>query len=265
VRRLAVLGHVSRDVVGDGSPRIGGGPWYAARALRRLGRRAVIGAKCGRADRRRLLLRLEALGLPVVLTASGETTGFSFRYEGQHRVMHVDAVGDPWTPEEARAATERVDWVHVAALLRSDFPAETLAALAARCTVMLDGQGLVRPARVGPLVLDDDYDRDVLRHASILKLSEEEAVALAGSVEAVAELGVPEVVVTLGPDGCMIFDRGRVERVPAQSVTGPIDPTGAGDAFAATYLAARARGRSPALAAWRATALVSGLLMEPAP
>jgi sugar/nucleoside kinase (ribokinase family) len=263
VRTLAVLGHLTRDVVGDEPPRIGGGPWYGGRALRRLGRRGTIGAKCGAADRRQLLLRLETIGLPVVLAADGETTAFSFTYEDQHRLMHVDAVGEPWTPEEALAAADHADWVHVASLLRTDFPAETLAALARESTVLLDGQGLVRVARVGPLELDDDFDREVLEHVSILKLSEEEALALAGDVEAVGELGVPEVIVTLGPDGCLVSDRGRVERVPAQTVTGLVDPTGAGDAFAATYLSARARGRTPALAAWRATALVAGLLVEP--
>jgi sugar/nucleoside kinase (ribokinase family) len=159
---------------------------------------------------------------------------------------------------------ERSDWVHVAALLRSDFAAETLATVAEGRTVLLDGQGLVRRPQVGPLVLDDDFDREVLRYVSILKLSQEEARAIVGSIEDVAGLGVPEVVVTLGADGCLVFDRGRLERVPAQTVAEPVDPTGAGDAFAATYLSARARGRTPELAAWRATALVAGFLIEPA-
>jgi len=43
-------------------------------------------------------------------------------------------------------------------------------------------------------------------------------------------------------------------------VGGPIDPTGAGDAFAAAYLVSRSTGHAPAAAARRATALVTGLL-----
>ena len=48
--QLAVIGHLSRDVVAGGAPRIGGAPWHAARALRALGADARIVAKCGEAD-----------------------------------------------------------------------------------------------------------------------------------------------------------------------------------------------------------------------
>lgn len=257
---LAVIGHVSTDRVDDGAPRIGGAPWYAGRAIKLLGRRAVVAAKCGQADRRRYLMLLETIGLPVSLAAGGETTAFSIENDGDERAMTVEAVGEPWTPAEAVAAVERADWVHVAPLLRSDFPPETLAALARGRTLLLDGQGLARIAQTGPLQLDADFDRTLLEHVSILKLAETEAVAVAGNVAAVTELGVAEVVVTLGAEGCIVFADGRSELVPAQRVSGVADPTGAGDAFAATYLSARARGRTPALAAWRASALVAGLL-----
>jgi sugar/nucleoside kinase (ribokinase family) len=257
---LAVIGHLSRDTVEGGEPRIGGAPWYAGRAFKLLGRQATIAAKCGEPDRRRFLTRLETLGLPVSLVAGGATAAFSFDYDGEARRMTVDAVGEPWTPGQAVSAVERADWVHVAPLVRTDFPPETLAALAGGRRLLLDGQGLARPGRTGPLALDAGYDLALLGHVSMLKLAEEEALAVAGSVEAVAELGVPEIIVTLGANGCVVFAGGAREHVPAQPVHGVIDPTGAGDAFAATYLSARARGRTPARAAWRASALVAGLL-----
>jgi sugar/nucleoside kinase (ribokinase family) len=258
--RLAVIGHLARDTVGDDEPRLGGAPWYAGRAFRLLGRQATVAAKCGPADRRGFLVRLEKLGLPISLAAGGETAAFSFGYEGEGRWMRVDAVGEPWTPEQAVAAVERAEWVHVAPLLRTDFPPETLAALADGRRLLLDGQGLVRAGRTGPLRLDADYDPELLRHVAILKLAEEEALVLTGSVEEVAGLGVAEVVVTLGSEGCLVFADGVRTHVPAQEVHGVLDPTGAGDAFAATYLSARSRGRTPELAAWRASALVAGLL-----
>lgn len=257
---LAVIGHVSTDRVDGGAPRIGGAPWYAGRAIKLLGRRGVVAAKCGQAERRRYLMQLEKLGLPVSLSAGGATTAFTIRNDGDDRTMTVESVGEPWRPEEAVAAVERAEWVHVAPLLRSDFPPETLQALARGRTVLLDGQGLARVSQMGPLELDAAFDPALLAHVSILKLAETEAVAIAGSVAAVAELGVAEVVVTLGAEGCIVFEGSRSERVPAQRVAGVVDPTGAGDAFAATYLSARARGRTPALAAWRASALVAGLL-----
>jgi len=71
---------------------------------------------------------------------------------------------------------------------------------------------------------------------------------------------VAEVVVTLGSRGSLVLARGRLERVTARPLKGRVDPTGAGDAFAAAYLAGRAGGQSPVASARRATALVGGLL-----
>ena len=176
-------------------------------------------------------------------------------------MMTVDALGDPWTTADLHGL-ERTDWVHVGALARSDFPAETLAALARDRRVSFDGQGLVRPARTGPLELDGDYDPEVLRHVSILKLAEEEAEALVGEPDedALRSLGVPEVVLTQGSRGSLVLADGKLAQVPARAVGGETDPTGAGDAFAAAYLVSRSTGHAPTAAARRATALVAGLL-----
>lgn len=266
MRPLGVIGNLSRDIVGRGPARVGGGPYYAARALRLLGRRATLAVRCSRDDRAAFLPPLVALGLPVAWRPTRETTGFSFHYEGEQRLMRVEAVGDPWAPEDVRGwvrdAIGRSDWVLAAPLLRSDFPADTLAELARGRRVSFDGQGLVRRPEIGPLQLDAEFDRDVLRSISILKLAEEEAQVLVGEVdeESLASLGVPEVVVTLGSRGSLVLADGRLERVAARPAAGQVDPTGAGDAFAAAYLAGRAGGQSPVASARRATALVGELL-----
>ena len=265
MRPLAVVGNLSRDLVDGSPPRAGGAPFHAARALRVLGRPALVGAKCADSDRDSLLTPLVRLGLPVLWRGGSSTAAFSFRYEGDRRVMVVEALGDPWGPADLYGL-ERADWVHVGALARSDFPAETLAELGRDRRVSFDGQGLVRPERTGPLELDAAYDPEVLRHVSILKLAEEEARTLVGEPDesALRSLGVPEVVVTLGSQGSLVLADGKLEKVPAQAA-GEVDPTGAGDAFSAVYLASRSSGHAPAAAARRATALVAGLLVRPIP
>jgi sugar/nucleoside kinase (ribokinase family) len=258
---IAVAGSLSIDRVAGRPPRIGGCPYYAARALRALGVRAVIVAKCAPPDRRLLSPALARLGLPVVWRDSSVTAGFSFSYAGEQRTMTVDAVADPWTPAEVAEPLRGIRWVHVAPLARTDFPPETLAVIARGRRLSLDGQGLVRPGRTGTLELDPDYDPDLLRSVSILKLSEEEASLLVDGLDerALRRLAVPEIVVTLGSRGCVVFADGVAELVRARQVESR-DPTGAGDVFSAAYLAARSGGAAPTAAARRASALAADLL-----
>jgi sugar/nucleoside kinase (ribokinase family) len=167
--------------------------------------------------------------------------------------MMVDQAGDSWSPADAEAVP-RGAWVHVAPLLRSDFPVDTLAALAKGRRLSLDGQGLVRVSEEGPLRLDADFDPALLANVQILKLAEEEAEV----VGAVDRLGVREVLVTYGARGSRVYYEGRAEEVGAWPVAA--DPTGSGDAFSAAYLAGRSRGLTPVSAARRATAVVGALL-----
>ena len=260
--RLAVVGNLSRDLVDGGPPRVGGPPFWAARALRALETPALVVAKCASADRALLMRPLVALGVPVLWLGGSSTAAFSIRYEGDRREMTVDGIGDSWSPKDVRKLGD-ARWIHVGALAQSDFPAATLAELASgRRRILFDGQGLVRPARTGPLELHADFDPEVLRHVSVLKLAEEEAQALVGEPDeaALRALGVPEIIVTLGSRGSLVYADGQLERVATRAVGGPVDPTGAGDAFAVAYMAARAGGHAPVASARRAGALVTGLL-----
>jgi len=261
VWRLAVVGNLALDLVDGGSPRPGGGPFHCARALRALGVPAVVATQCAAEHRAALVPPLVALGVPVAWRPARATAAYAIRYSGEARSMTVDCLGDPWTPDDARGwiagAIGRSEWVHAAGLARSDFPAESLVELARGRRLSLDGQALVRPARTGLLELDADFDPAVLEHVSVLKLGEEELEATGREP---ADFGVPEVLVTRGSRGALVYAGGRVEEVRARPIRGGVDPTGAGDAFVAAYLAARAAGQRPVTAARRATALVSGLL-----
>jgi sugar/nucleoside kinase (ribokinase family) len=262
---IAALGHITRDVVAGAEPRPGGGVFYAARALARLGADARVEASCSTEHRPALLPPLEAFGLPTTWHESSTTTAYSFHYEGDRRIMRQDAVGDPWTPEQAVGAAADATWIDVCALTRTDFPAETLAALAQDGQQLLvDLQGLVRTATVGPLHTDEHIG-DVLRHVEVLKLNDEEAETLVGSAEPerLHDLGVPEVVLTLGSQGAWVVTPGLVEHVPAVPVEGEVDPTGAGDTYSVTYIVQRAGGAEPVEAARVAAATVSAFLASP--
>ncbi|HEU0246413.1 MAG TPA: PfkB family carbohydrate kinase [Gaiellaceae bacterium] len=262
---VAAIGHLSRDVVAGTAPRPGGGVFYATRALARLGTTARVAASCADEDRPALLTPLQDFGLDVTWHESSTTTGYSFHYEGDRRVMWQDAVGDPWTPADAIGATGDAPWVDVCALTRTDFPPETLAALAGEGRQLLvDAQGLVRTAAIGPLQTDGDIG-DVLHHFEVLKLNDEEAETLVGSAdpEGLRALGVPEVLLTLGTQGSWVITPELAEHVPAVEVEGPVDPTGAGDTYSVIYLVQRAEGAEPVEAARVAAETVSAILAMP--
>jgi sugar/nucleoside kinase (ribokinase family) len=245
---LGLVGSVSLDLVAGAPPRPGGAVYYAAEALRLLGRPASIVAKCAPADRARFE------GLDAVWRPAAVTSAFSFSYEGDVRQMAVEAVGDPWRPDDVEAVLDGVAWVHAGGLLRSDFPAETLAALGRGRSLSLAGHSLVRVAETGPLRLDPRFDPRALEHVDILFLSEEEAAVLP-----LGRLGVAEIVVTLGSRGSRLHAAGQESRIEIEAVE-DADPTGAGDMFAAGYLAARSDGAEPVEAARRASELVSDAL-----
>jgi sugar/nucleoside kinase (ribokinase family) len=262
MRPLAVIGHLARDVVEGAPARIGGGPWHASRALRALHQDAIVAAKCGESEREAFQRSFAAVGLSPALSTGGETTAFSFSYDTEgRREMQVDAIGEPWQAGDgAERVLRRAEWLHVAPLLRDDFSPEMLERLARGRRLLLDGQGLVRSRRTGPLVLDGSFDPSLLRHVAILKLAEEEARAIVGDadLEELRALAVPEVVITFGLRGSLVLTRGLAERVRAHPIDA--DPTGAGDAFSVAYLGARSAGHRPASAARRATALVAALI-----
>jgi sugar/nucleoside kinase (ribokinase family) len=264
VTELAAIGNLSLDVVAGAPPRPGGTVLYSARTLARLGADARIGAACAAPDRDMLVGPLETLGLPLTWHASSATAAYAFRYDGDRRLMRQNAVGDPWSPADVLAAIGEAAWVHVGALVRSDFPVDTLAALAAdRRRLLVDAQGLVRRPDLGELRTDAEVG-DALRHVSILKLNDEEAETLAGSSEpeALRSLGVPEILLTLGSKGSCVVTAAAVERIPAQPVAAEIDPTGAGDTYSAAYLVARSRGGDPVEAARAATEEVAQFLSD---
>ena len=219
---LAVIGHLSRDVVAGASPRVGGGPWHAARALAALGADAVVIAACGTEDEDAFRAELAATGVPFELHARGQTTAFSFSYDAAGtRTMTVDAIGEPFAPEVD------AEWVQVAPLLRGDVVVPRAP------HVLLDGQGLVRRPALGPLELDAAFDPELLRGVSILKLSDEEA----------AVVGAASTCRSSSSRTACAARRSNGTHIPAEPVDA--DPTGAGDMFAAGYLAARAGGAEP--------------------
>jgi sugar/nucleoside kinase (ribokinase family) len=264
-RVLTVVGNLAVDRVDGGPPSPGGCPSFAGAALTELGEAARIVTQ--RAPREAALFSemLAAIGVPTLVLDSESTSAFELVYSGESREMSVSGLGDPWTLARFEAAAIDSYWVHLAPLLRSDFPPATVAALAtAGRRLSFDGQGLVRAAQLGPMVTDSSYDRALLEHLTTLKLADDEAAVLAaggpfGEADA-ARLGVPEILVTYGSVGADVYvDAVRSHVSSGRSIQG-VHTTGSGDMFAVSYAAARAAGTGPLDAAQAACDLVADVL-----
>jgi sugar/nucleoside kinase (ribokinase family) len=88
----------------------------------------------------------------------------------------------------------------------------------------------------------------ILRHTDIFLPSGPELALLVeadteeGAIEELLSLGIREIVVKQGKQGCTFYDITRRLSAPAPTVE-EVDPTGAGDCFAATYVTCRHLGR----------------------
>lgn len=255
------------DVDGSVAVRLGGPPFFAAEALAREGRTAVICTRGGDAE---LLEPIGRLGLPVV-NGPGERTFVSemtLRHGGE-RVEAIQALGEGFSVEDLetwlKPALADCGTVVCGAVWRDDFPPEPLRRLAADGKrVFLDGQGWARPSQIGPLVLEGPLDPAAVDGVDVLKLSEIEADVLIGGIDTSApgRLCVPLIVVTLGERGAVLLSDGRSRQVDVVPVYGLFDTIGAGDAFLALMAAATDAGDDDLKAAQVACNGVSQLLRD---
>lgn len=78
--------------------------------------------------------------------------------------------------------------------------------------------------------------------------NDEEAMLLTGketvplAAEALLNMGVGNVVVKCGKDGCLVMNREESYRVPGKTGVSCVDTTGAGDSFAAGFIFALSKG-----------------------
>jgi sugar/nucleoside kinase (ribokinase family) len=262
VNGVTVLGNLAVDVINGAPPSPGGCASFAGVALAAADVPGRIVAMAAERDHALFDPLAEQLGELLRILPADCTSSFRLDYvDVDHRRMSVDAVGPVWGAAEIEAADPDTTWLHLAPLLRTDFPAHTLAQLAARGhRIVYDGQGLVRADQVGPLVVDRHFAPEMLSHLAVLKLAEDEAVIVAdGEFDAsiAARLGVPEILVTFGSEGCDVYLDGSVVRVPAAWRVDGVQTTGAGDMFTASYALHRSAGIDPEGAVERASALVA--------
>ena len=198
------------------------------------------------------------------------TTRFDLNYSGEFgdtRSMVLHSIGHAWSQADVDELEIDSEWVQLAPLVRSDFSAGVAARLAARGhRVAYDGQGLVRVPQIGELTLDARYDPELLRHLTVLKLSEDETAVLAaghGRERALDTLSdIPELILTHGSRGAEIRVGGTLSHVGPDHLVADVQTTGAGDVFMTAYLIGRGRDLAPTAAATLGANVAAAMLSE---
>jgi sugar/nucleoside kinase (ribokinase family) len=251
---FVAIGHVTLDRFGE-STRPGGSALYAAVTAHRLG--LSVGLLTSHGDD--FPLEVIPSKIEVISVPAADTTLFEHRHEPGGRVSHVRAVASPLTPDDVPD-----DWRDAALSLLAPVVDEVDPLIA---TLFTDGavgaaaQGWLRQVQPDGLVVPRVWPspEPLLQSVQALFLSRED---IRGQEAAVVEWfqRMPVGVLTADRAGALLFVNGdRYEVLPRRA--SEIDPTGAGDVFAATFLVQYQRDGDPWLAA-AAAACAGSLAVE---
>ncbi len=224
-----VIGHVTQDVLPDGSLRAGGTATYAALTAQRLGLRVGVLTSAEPV----LSLFSDQPSICVVRRPAKRTTTFQNIYADGFRRQYIRAVAEPLSLTELPDHWRRASIVHLGPVanevdceLVEAFPGSLLGVTPQGWLRQWDEHGLVSPS------VWKDAER-VLSAVDVVVLSPEDVGGDQAVLERFRRLA-RLLVVTIGSGGAIVYHEGRQERVPAYAVR-EIDPTGAGDVFAAAY------------------------------
>lgn len=224
-----VVGHVAKDLNSE-SWLLGGTAAYSALTARNLGRRAAVITSAG-PD---LVLDRLLDGIELVCLPSPVTTTFVNVYEAEGRRQYVQPIADSIETDSVPPEWTQIPIVHLGPIagefdeeMIDLFPESLLGLTPQGWLRQWDSHGRVFPRRWTGA-------QSFLPRIDALFVSHEDLVGEASALR--RQFGLPRlVVVTEGALGATLHFQGRTSRFPAPE-TQVLDPTGAGDVFAAAFL-----------------------------
>ena len=249
---ICCIGHITLDKVI--TPRHtaympGGTAFYFGHAMARLHANDFLLVTALATSEKRSVDILREAGVNVKVLPSRNSVYFENSYgeNSNNRTQRVLAKADPFSVEGLKGV--EAETFHLGTLLADDFPMEVLKDLASKGRVSIDAQGYLREVR-GEKVFAVDWPEKVeaLKYVDILKANEHEMEVLTGSNDPhtaalrLADMGVKEVVLTLGDQGSLIYFDGEFYEIPAYKPKDVVDATGCGDTYMAGYLYKRGQG-----------------------
>jgi sugar/nucleoside kinase (ribokinase family) len=222
-----IIGHISRDRTPEGY-KLGGSVSYAGLTARALGSRVGIVTSWGEEQDAELFNRIA-----VANNLSEHSTTFENRYTPEGRVQLLHKLASELDFYHIPEAWRQAKIVHLAPIAQEvqpnivrHFPNSHIYLTLQGWLRQWDSQGKVSPVEWP----EANY---VLQQAHAAVLSEEDVQGDQAMIEAFAS-SAPILVVTRAAAGANVYVEGRVHHIPAPQVD-EVDPTGAGDIFAAAF------------------------------
>lgn len=232
------IGHITLDLF-DQASRMGGTASYAAVTAQRLGLVTAVVTAAGP----ELNLKEELPAIEIAAVPSRKTTCFRNMYPPQGRIQQIVALAEPIS-----VSAVPKEWRHAKLVLLGpvvheidesflDFFPDSFLALSPQGWLRAwDNSGRVVP-RVGL------PKSRAISKAGVVMVSEED---LSGEAAAFLPLlqELPLAIITRGPKGATLFQKGQILDLPPRP-TQALDPTGAGDVFAAAFMVKYAQTQDP--------------------
>ncbi len=251
---ICCIGHITLDKVI--TPKFtahmpGGTAYYFAKALKNFNHAGFkLVTSLGESEMS-TVDELRGEGIDVEVIPSRRTVYFENKYgeNTDDRTQRVLAKADPFTNEKLQNIKARI--FHLGTLTADDFSLDVIKELSGRGLVSVDVQGYLRRIN-GEQVVPVDYEekREAMKYISILKANEMEMEVLTDTADPqeaariLASWGCPEVILTLGEKGSLIYSENifyQIDAFPSQEI---VDATGCGDTYMAGYLYKRSQGAS---------------------
>lgn len=246
------IGHVTRDLHPDGSFSLGGTVTFAALTAYRLG---LVAAMVTRADRELLAgLPARLAGIGLAANPSPASTTFINSYHEGFRTQYLRARADQLLRKDVPKSWRNAPVVLLGPLAQElspelvrhfrRRPGALIAATPQGWLRRWDDDGRVWPTpwaaaeEVLPLL-----DVLILSHDDLLPFASGNRVD-ADAILTAWSMQVPLLVATDSWHGATLFQHGVTERFPAYAAN-EVDPTGAGDVFAAAFLTHLYRNGDP--------------------
>ncbi|MST83579.1 PfkB family carbohydrate kinase [Hallella mizrahii] len=252
---ICCIGHITRDKIITPESTVymaGGTSFYMSYGMSRLPKTVSykLVTKVGKGQFPEVE-KLRQAGIDVRCYDSRHTVYFENKYgaNSDNRTQRVLAKADPFTLEEMKPLEAKV--FHLGSLLADDFSPEVVEYLSTKGQVSIDVQGYLREVSGEQVRAVDWKDKErILACTDILKLNEHEMEVITHSRNPrtvalqLADMGVKEVIITLGSYGSLIYCEGRFYEVPAYKPQVLVDATGCGDTYSTGYLWMRLQGAS---------------------